>query len=279
MAAAPAMADAFGRPLSPLRSLVLHWREYAMEAGGLGVFMISACFFGVLYEDLASPVRQALGWPVVRRILMGLSMGLTAIGIIYSPWGKQSGAHINPSVTLTFFRLGKIRKWDATFYVVAQFAGALLGVLLASLLLGKALAGPNVRYVVTLPGERGVTIALAAEFLMSFGMMSLVLHVANHPRLGRLTGLFAGLLIATYITLLAPLSGMSLNPARTLGSAVPSGIFTALWGYFVAPPVGMLAAAELYLWRKGKSTVPCAKFHHQNLRRCIFCGANGGFSV
>lgn len=279
VAAAPARVDAFARPRSPLGSLALHWREYAMEAAGLGAFMISACFFGVLYEDLASPVRQALGWPVVRRMLMGLSMGLTAIGIIYSPWGKQSGAHINPSVTLTFFRLGKIRKWDAIFYVAAQFVGALLGVMLASLLLGKALAGPNVRFVATVPGGAGVPVALATEFLMAFGMMSLVLHIANHPRLGRFTGVFAGLLVATYITVAAPLSGMSMNPARTLASAVPSGIFTALWGYFIAPPVGMLAAAELYLWRKGKSTVPCAKFHHQNSRRCIFCGANGGFSV
>ena len=277
IAAAPTRVDASGKPLSPLRSLALHWREYAMEAAGLGLFMISACFFGVLYEDLASPVRQALGWPVVRRMLMGLSMGLTAIGIVYSPWGKQSGAHINPSVTLTFFRLGKIRKWDAIFYVIAQFAGALLGVMLASMLLGKALASPKVRYVVTVPGELGVPIALVTEFLMAFGMMSLVLNVANHPRLGRFTGVFAGLVVATYITLAAPVSGMSINPARTLASALPSGIFTALWGYFIAPPLGMLAAAEVYLWRKGTSTVPCAKLHHQNLRRCIFCGANGGF--
>ena len=265
------------KPLPPLRALALHWPEYVMEAAELGFFMISACLFSVLYEDLASPVRQALGWPVVRRILMGLSMGLTAIGIIYSPWGKQSGAHINPSVTLTFFRLGKIRQWDAIFYIVAQFAGALLGVMLATVLLGKAIAGPHVRYAVTVPGGPGISVALLSEFLMSFGMMFLVLHVSNHSRFARFTGLFAGLLVATYITLAAPLSGMSMNPARTFGSALPAGIFTALWGYFIVPPIGMLAAAEIYLWRKGKSTVPCAKFHHRNSRRCIFCGANGGF--
>lgn len=266
------------KPLSPLRALALHWPEYLMEAAELGFFLISACLFSVLYEDLASPVRQALGWPVVRRILMGLSMGLTAIGIIYSPWGKQSGAHINPSVTLTFFRLGKIRPWDAIFYIVAQFAGALLGVMLATVLLGKAIAGPHVRYAVTVPGGPGISVALLAEFFMSFGMMSLVLHVSNHSGFARFTGLFAGLLVAAYITLAAPLSGMSMNPARTFGSALPAGIFTALWGYFIVPPIGMLGAAEIYLWRKGKSTVPCAKFHHQNSRRCIFCGANGGFS-
>src|SRR5215467_8679925 len=107
--------------LSLGRALRLHWREYAMEAASLGFFMLSACLFGTLYENPASPVRQVLASPLARRILMGISMGLTAIGIIYSPWGKQSGAHINPSITLTFLRLGKIQRWDALFYALAQF--------------------------------------------------------------------------------------------------------------------------------------------------------------
>lgn len=279
VAAATAPVAPAGMPLPPLKTLALHWQEYAMEAAGLGFFMISACLCGALYENPASPVRQALAWPLFRRMLMGLTMGLTAVVIIYSPWGKQSGAHINPSVTLTFFRLGKMQKWDAIFYVVAQFAGAVVGVMLVALLLGKAIADPNVRYVVTVPGKAGVPVAFAAEFLMAFGMMLLVLHLSNHHRLSRFTGLFAGLLVATYIPLAAPLSGMSMNPARTFGSALPAGIFTAIWGYFLAPPLGMLCAAEVYRWRKGKSAVGCCKLHHNNPRRCIFCGANRGFAV
>ena len=89
-------------------SLGFHWPEYLMEAGLLGVFMVSACVFGALYEFPLSPVHQAITSGFQRRSLMGMSMGLTAIAIVYSPWGKQSGAHINPSVTFTFFRLGKI---------------------------------------------------------------------------------------------------------------------------------------------------------------------------
>src|SRR6266849_1748240 len=85
-------------PLTLGRALRLHWPEYLMEAAGLGFFMVSACLFGALYENPASPVRHAIVSAFLRRVVMGLSMGATAIAIIYSPWGKQSGAHINPSV-------------------------------------------------------------------------------------------------------------------------------------------------------------------------------------
>ncbi|HET7872990.1 MAG TPA: aquaporin, partial [Terriglobales bacterium] len=192
--------------LSARRALQLHWPEYLMEAAGLGVFMISACLFGALYENPASPVRQAITSTLLRRLLMGMSMGLTSIAIVYSPWGKQSGAHINPSVTLTFLRLGKLPKWDALFYVLAQFTGAVLGVSLIAFIFGMAISDPAVRYVVTVPGETGVAVALLAEFIIAFGMMSLVLHASNHHRVSRFTGLFAGALVATYITLEAPFS-------------------------------------------------------------------------
>jgi len=80
-----------------------HWPEYLIEAACLGLFMISAFGFATLLEHPASPVHQALPNSLLRRFLMGLAMGGTAICIIYSPWGKQSGAHINPSTTLTFY--------------------------------------------------------------------------------------------------------------------------------------------------------------------------------
>lgn len=264
--------------LGALASLYLHWPEYLMEAGLLGAFMVSACVFGALYEFPQSPVHQSIMSGFLRRLLMGMSMGLTAIAIIYSPWGKQSGAHINPSVTLTFFRLGKIKFWDAAFYVTAQFTGAVCGVFLVARFLGKQISDPAVRYVVTVPGPHGPWVALASEFVIAFGLMTLVLHVSNHHRLDRYTGLFAGLLVATYITLEAPFSGMSMNPARTVGSALPPMIWNGLWIYLTAPPLGMLAAAELYLWHKGRIAVKCCKLHHNNDKRCIFCGANGGFA-
>jgi aquaporin Z len=195
------------------------------------------------------------------------------MAIIYSPWGKQSGAHLNPVVTLTFFRLGKIQALDAFFYIVAQFIGGLLGVLLVSVVLKEAMADPAVNYVVTLPGPAGPGVAFLAELIISFGLMLMVLFVSNSPSRGQYTGLFAGILIAAYITLEAPLSGMSMNPARTLASAIPAQNWTALWVYFTAPLAGMLLASEVYVRWKGQQAVRCAKLHHQNDKRCIFrCG-------
>jgi aquaporin Z len=264
--------------LGALAALGSHWPEYLMEAGLLGAFMVSACGFGALYEFPHSPVHVAIASGFLRRLLMGISMGLTAVAIIYSPWGKQSGAHINPSVTFTFFRLGKIGGWDALFYIAAQFSGAVLGVVLVARWLGRQVSDPAVRYVVTTPGPRGPLVALLAEFIIAAGMMSAVLYFSNHHRLAGYTGLFAGVLVATYITLEAPFSGMSMNPARTFGSALPPMIWDGLWVYLTAPPLGMLFAAELYLWRKGQQAVKCCKLHHNNGKRCIFCGANGGFA-
>jgi len=264
--------------LGAIDSLRHHWPEYAMEAGLLGAFMISACIFGALFEFPHSPVHQAIASVWLRRLLMGLAMGCTAMAIVYSPWGKQSGAHINPSVTLTFLRLGKIQRWDALFYIAAQFAGAALGVLVVAHFFGMELSNPAVRYVVTVPGKHGLGVALLAEFVIAFGMMTIVLHASNDHRLADYTGLFAGLLVAAYITLEAPFSGMSMNPARTMGSAYSAELWTGIWIYFTAPPLGMLAAAEIYLWSKGRNAVQCCKLHHSNEKRCIFCGANGGFA-
>src|SRR5260370_36980388 len=105
-------------------------------------------------------------------MLMGTSMGLTAIAIIYSPWGMQSGAHINPSVTFTFLRLGKIKSWDALFYIVAQFIGAALGVVLVALLLGKHLADPAARYLVTVPGPHGPWVGMLSGCAIAFPLMT-----------------------------------------------------------------------------------------------------------
>ncbi len=251
-----------------LRSLKEHWPEYLCEAAELGLFMISASLFTILLWHPSSPALNLIPNAFVRRMLTGMAMGGTAIALIFSPLGKRSGAHFNPAVTLTFWRLGKVKNWDAFFYVVAQFIGGIAGVLIVAVFARMALANPAVNYVATLPGPHGMATAFVAELVIAFFLMTVVLNVSNTPHIARFTGLFAGVLVATYITLEAPFSGMSMNPARTFGSAFVGHLWTGLWIYFTAPLLAMQLAAWLYLRRQG--TVHCAKYHHHNNQRCIF---------
>jgi aquaporin Z len=241
-----------------------------MEGAELGIFMISAGLLATILEFPKSPVHQALPDPWIRRVIMGIGIGLTAVGLIYSPWGQRSGAHMNPAVTLTFLRLGKVHPWDAFFYIVAQTIGGTLGVIALLPLLRGAFADPPVRYIATVPGPAGTAAALAGEFVISLVLMFVILVTSNHARLSRFVGLFAGVLLAIYITVEAPLSGMSINPARSFASALPARVWTAFWIYLIGPTVAMLVAAELYRLVRGRQKVYCAKLNHHNRRRCIF---------
>jgi aquaporin Z len=131
-------------------------------------------------------------------------------------------------------------------------------------------ADTAVNFVVTVPGSDGVGAAFAAETIISFLMMTMVLISGNSVKLARLTPFLAGILVALFIALEAPFSGMSMNPARTFGSAVVANVWTNWWLYFVAPPLAMLAAAEVYIRARGLKKVYCAKLYHFGKSRCIF---------
>jgi aquaporin Z len=232
--------------------------------------MISACVFTVLLEHPASAVNQAIDNPPARRALMGLAMGFTAIGIICSPWGRRSGAHMNPAITLSYLSLGKINPPDAFFYIAAQFIGGVAGVQVAQWLIGMPVGHSAVNYAATLPGDFGAWAAFAAEIVISSGLFLAVLASSNHRVLSRWTPVVAGSLVALYITFEAPISGMSMNPARTLGSAVFASDWTGLWIYFTAPTAGMIFVAQAFRLVRGPQNVFCAKLHHHNKLRCIF---------
>lgn len=253
----------------------LHWPEYLIEAWALGTFMVSALLVTALIEHPGSSFSSWITFPALRRGCIGLAMGVTAVGLIYSPWGQRSGAHLNPASTLTFWYLGKIRGADALGYIVAQFLGGLGGLILAGTLIGRAAAHPSVNYAVTVPGPAGAAVAFLAEFTMAGMMMFTVLSMINRPRLAPYTGLVAGCLVFLFITLAAPLSGMSINPARTFASAVPSGVWTRFWIYVAAPSLGMLFAARAYRSGNGSAGGACPKLHHGSRARCIFCGQSG----
>ena len=109
-----------------------------------------------------------------------------------------------PAVTLTFFRLGKISAIDAGAYMGAQFLGGAAGMCIASLVFRRFAADASVNYVATMPGLKGAAWAFSAEAVISFVMMLTVLVMSNAQRLARLTGIAAGVLVATFITFEAP---------------------------------------------------------------------------
>ncbi len=249
-----------------------NWPEYLIEGGALGAFMVSAGVFATLFEYPGSPVHRAIADSDLRRALIGVAMGLTAMALIYSPWGQRSGAHMNPAVTLTFLRLGKIHRRDAAFFVLAQFVGGTLGVVLIAKLIGPAFTQAPVNYAATVPGPDGPWVAFGAEALISLALMFTVLAVSSSPRTARFTGVVAGCLVALYITLEAPFSGMSMNPARSFASAAPALMWQGFWIYFIAPVLGMLTGAQLFLLVRGRQAVACAKLLHPEKQRCIHCG-------
>lgn len=260
----PAAAGPFG-------VLAAHWRLYAIEGSLLALFMVSACTFAMLLEHPDSLVRQAIASPLLRRAAMGVAMGLTAILMIHSHWGRRSGAHMNPAVTLSFVRLNRIAAWDATFYIGAQFVGGAVGIHLIGVLLPMPLNDPSVNYVTTMPGSDGAAAAWIAEFIISFALMSTILLLNRNPRLAPFSGHAAALWLLIDITFEAPYSGMSMNPARSLASALPTGAYANLWIYFTAPVLGMLGAVEAHRWMTRRSAgKPCCKLSHCEKIPCHF---------
>lgn len=242
-----------------------HWPYYVTEAVGLAYFVSCASIVAVLLEHPISPVRQAIGPAVLRRVVQGVVMGLVIVSIAYSPWGKRSGAHINPAVTFAFWRLGSISLVDALWYVMAQVSGAIAAGQLMILVLGRFYTHPSVRYAMTkpMPQRLGETVAFGAEFVISFLMMLLLLWALQNKKVRNKTGWLIGGLIALYIVIESPYSGMSLNPARTLGTAVAADDYQGVWLYWVAPPAAMWLAAILFRYfahRKNQMDVGLADY-------------------
>lgn len=256
--------------LDVVASLRLHWPEYLMEVAKMGLYLFLTCLFATLLQHPASPIRNLIPSGILREASMGAAVGTTVFAIAVSPWGKQSGGHFIPAITFTFYRLRKVDFWDALFYAAAQFFGAANGVAIATYTLRGAPAHEPVRYAVTLPGTHGSGVAFFAELAISFSLMAAVLFSSNHETLARCTPYFVGALYAIYINIRDAWSGMSMNPARTFGSAFHASYWHALWLYFLAPTLGMFVAAEVFLRARSGVGPYCAKLHHANNKRCIF---------
>ncbi|GAA4612877.1 aquaporin [Actinoallomurus liliacearum] len=242
------------------------WREITAEFAGMAILLALVISVAVAGFATGSPVVTAVPSHDLRRMLTGILTAGAATLIVYSPFGRTSGGHINPAVTLAFFLLGKLTARSATAYAGAQFAGAVTGALLALFVWGRYAA--DVRLGATVPAMGGPAASLGVETVMTFLLVTLILNFVDRPRLMPFTPAAAGLLTAVLIFTEAPVSGTSLNPARSFGPALVGVLWTGLWVYLTGPPLGALAAALLY--RRYRGTVACGKLIHDSAYACRF---------
>lgn len=210
-------------------------------------------------------------WKRIRLLCTGIVFAGGATMVVYSRLGKRSGAHINPAVTFGFWKLGKINTRDALAYVVAQFLGAFAGVFAVLLAFGPW--ARSVKLGITTPDADHWIIAFVAEVVITFMLMALILTCINTPRVAPITGILAGSLVAFLVMSEAPVSGTSLNPARSLAPAVLASSMQYQWIYLIAPPIGALLGVAYGRSRFAHKSSVCAKLYHTEEYPCPFlCG-------
>lgn len=248
----------------------VHWREYLMEAIELAALMLSLCAAGTLLYGYRSPLTRFRLNALTQSTFMGIVLAIATFLIIQSPFGRRSGAHFNPALTLAYLSVGRIHRWDALWYIFAQFTGGIAGVLLAHLIFGADLSDFPVQYVVTLPGHYGYAAAFLSEFFASSLGMVVVLVASNSKRLSPYSPIIVATTTILSFTLFRPLSTYSVNPARSFSSAMFAHLWHGLWIYFIAPCLGTIAAIVLYKKVAGPERIYCAKVFHDLRSTCPF---------
>jgi aquaporin Z len=216
-------------------------------------------FFLVLAAVSGGMVNARFGGDAVSSGARVVAPALTVAAVILF-MGTVSGAHLNPAVSIAFALRGDFPWRRVPAYIVAQFLGAILATLLLWALIGKqGSAG------LTLPGSGiPVTTAMLWELVLTTGLVSVILGTSSGAQA---IGPLAAIGVASYIALAglwgAPVSGASMNPARSLGPALVKGDWTAWWAYLVGPVAGgVIAVGIAYILRGrggGRSAVEAAQ--------------------
>ena len=244
---------------------------YACECVGTALMLFVGVSAVALMWAPGSPV-PAIHPEALRRFVTGVLFAGGATAVVYSPVGQKSGGHLNPAITLAFWHLGKFPARHVLPYVLAQVVGAVAGVALALLACGDLLRG--VQFGATTPGAGWTWAgALIAEVASTFALAFLIFVCVNKPKVASRTGLIAGSLVVLLVTIEAPISGTSVNPARSAAPALFVPLVRDQWLYVVGPLGGALLAAVAYRNQVGASTV-CAKLYHTARYQCAFdsCG-------
>jgi len=243
------------------RGRSLPWKLFGAEL--IGTALLVAVGLSIVIADFGrgSPLDPMLPGEAWRRLITGFLFGTTGALIALSPLGKESGAHINPAVTLGFWLMGRLRARHAVGYVVCQLAGALVG---AVPLLAWGATGRSVAYGATVPGPAyGAPWALLGEAVTTFALVFGLFFFLRHRSLRPYTPALFPPLYAIMVWLEAPVSGTSTNPARSLGPAVISGDWHGWWIYWLGPLIGTLLAVAAYRWAGWEQRlIEVAKIYH-----------------
>ena len=237
------------------------WLLFGAELMGTALLVAVGLSFVILGFGQGSPVVHLIpgaGW---RRLITGFLFGTTGALIALSPLGKESGAHINPVVTLGFWLIGTLRTRHALGYILAQLAGAVLGALP---LMAWGDMGRSVAFGATLPGVGyGAFWALLGEAATTFALIVGLLFFLRHRRLRPFTPALFPILYAVMVFAEAPISGTSTNPARSLGPAVISGAWHDWWVYWLGPLLGTFLGVAIYRFTGlNWLTIEVAKLYH-----------------
>jgi aquaporin Z len=243
------------------RGRSLPWKVFGAEL--VGTALLVGVGLSVVIFDLGqgSPLAWLLPDEGTRRFVTGFFFGSTGALITLSPLGKESGAHINPAVTLSFWLMGRMDSRHAAGYVASQLAGAFIGALP---LLAWGAMGRSVSYGATVPGAAyGATWALLGEAVTTFALVFGLFFFLRHRSLRAYTPALLPPLYAIMVWLEAPISGTSTNPARSFGPAVISGDWNGWWIYWLGPLIGTLLAVAVYLWAGWeRRMIEVAKLYH-----------------
>ncbi len=234
------------------------WLHFLSEFAGTALLVLVGLSFVIFIFGAGSPMARVLPAESLRRLVTGFLFGSTGALIALSPIGKESGAHINPVVTLGFCLTGKLDATTGAGYVVSQLAGAIAG---AAPLLAWGAMGRSVAYGATTPGAGySVGTVVLGEAVTTFAMITLLITFIAFRGLRRFTPAIFPPLYAVMVCLEAPISGTSTNPARSLGPAVVSGQWQGWWIFWVGPLAGLLAA--LLACNALAARVEVAKLYH-----------------
>ncbi|MCX7594817.1 MAG: aquaporin [Fischerella sp.] len=248
----------------------LHWLEYGAEL--LGTAFVIFCGLSAVVFNFGKglPMEHLIPDRSIRLLLTGLLFAGSGSLVAISPLGKLSGAHLNPAVSLAFWFQGKMHHHDLAGYMIGQFLGAILGTGLLVLVWGDYAA--SVRNGITLPGTAyPLWFVFLAEVSMTFLLVLSIFIFVSSQRLMRWTPLMTWFLMATMVWLGAPVSGTSVNPARSFGPALVTWFWQDQWLYCIAPLLGaMMAVAAFRLLAIGEREVLTAKLFHVPHYRCIF---------